>query len=110
MPDDKNSWRANWSRWKPRLKWPTVGLVLIGLAAAALWWSDLGPTAAPGLYEVYARPTDAREDPDATAADIKAYLTENFHPDDYEYVGIVAQRLPSSQSPSTTTYVLFKRK
>jgi hypothetical protein len=109
MPDGKKPSLPQWGRWKPRLKWLALGAVAVGLLAALGWWYWRSRGERP-VYEVYSMVNVAGENPVRTAFAIQEFLTEEFPPDDYQYLGVIAQRLPTSRDPSTTTYVLFKRK
>ena len=86
-----------------------VGSGQAGLLAAAGWWYWRGRGHRP-VYEVYSMVNIADENRDQTAIAIQEFLTKEFPPDDYEYLGVIAQRLPTTRDPTTTTYVLFKRK
>ncbi len=111
MAEGKQSGRPRWGQWKRLFKRLMIGTAPIGLLAALAWWfwPQEEKKARPS-YDVYVATNIAGENRDKTAGEIQAYLTKNFPPDEYEYLGIIAQRLPTSQTPSTTTYVLFKRK
>ena len=110
MAEGKRLGRPRWGQWKRFFKRLVIGSAAIGLLGAFAWWFwPRGDKPAPS-YDVYVATNIAGEDRDKTASEIQAFLTEKFPPDEYEYLGIIAQRLPSNQSPSTTTYVLFKRK
>ena len=110
MAEGKRSWRLNWQRWKRRGKTVLIVAAVIGLPAVLAWWYRPGSTEASSRYEVYSMTNSAGEDRDVTAAEIQDFLNQNFPSDQYEYLGIIAQRQPTARSPSTTTYVLFKRK
>ena len=109
MATGKKPSLPQWGRWKPRLKWLALGAVAIGLLAAAAWWYRRSVGDRP-VYEVYSMVNLPGENRDQTAIAIQDFLTKEFPPDDYEYMGVIAQRLPTSRDQSTTTYVLFKRK
>ncbi|MGD9858158.1 MAG: hypothetical protein AB7U20_24710 [Planctomycetaceae bacterium] len=112
MADGKSTAQSRWATWKRRLKWLAAAAGAIALAAALVWLFRPGGNDSNSdlSYQVYVATNIAGEDRDKTAAEIQSFLSENFPPDEYEYLGIIAQRQPTAQSPSTTTYVLFKRK
>ncbi len=111
MAEGKRSWRPRWGQWKRLFKRLALGTAAIGLLAALAWWFwPRGEKKSGPSYDLYVRTTVAGEDRHKIAGEIQAFLSEKFPPDEYEYLGIIAQCLPTDQSPSTTTYVLFKRK
>lgn len=110
MADGKSTAPSRWGSWKRKLKWLAAGVAALVVIAALTWFVRPGPGQGEATYQVYVATNAPGENRDRTAAEIQAFLSENFPPDEYEYLGIIAQRQPTAQSPSTTTYVLFKRR
>ncbi|MBX3435901.1 MAG: hypothetical protein KF861_00195 [Planctomycetaceae bacterium] len=110
MSQGKRTWLPAWIKGKPTRRQLVLAAAVCGLLAIIVVWFRAGPGATPPVYEVFVQTNTPGEDRDETAREIQHYLSKDFPPDEYEYVGIVAQQLPTPHSPSTTTYVLFKRK
>ncbi len=89
-----------------------LGRMLIGLAVIALlillfvWW----PRKGSAQYDVFAWTNAPGENQDQIGGEIHQFVNENFPPGEYEYVGIISQRLPTAGNNTTTTYVLFRKK
>ncbi len=98
---------STWGRLSSSLRGIVIALAAIALLVLLImWW----PSGGSSQYDIFAWTNTPGENQDKTGREIHQFVNENFPPGEYEYVGIISQRLPSAGNSSTTTYILFRKK